>query len=77
MVCPFCGDRDSFEHFLECRKVKKTPEGEEELVAMLRALALSIEKGGSAQPKPILPITETEINLGWWESSDEEISLSN
>ena len=77
VMCPFCGEGDSFEHFLKCRRVKQVPEGEEELVSMLRALALKIEKGSPAQPKPIQPITEMELNLGWWASSEEEISLSN
>ena len=75
--CPFCRNEDSFEHFLVCRGVKEVSTSEKDVVTMLRKLALRIEKASPAQPKPIQPITEMEINLGWWASSDEEISLSD
>ena len=75
VVCPFCGTEDSFEHFLVCRKVKQIPQGEEEIAGLLRDLAMKIEKSSPAQPKPIQPVTETEVNLGWWASSEDEISL--
>ena len=75
--CPFCGEQDSFEHFLKCRRVRQIPLDEESVVSILRDLALSIERASPAQPRPIHPITESEVNLGWWASSEEEISLSN
>ena len=76
VVCPFCGESDSFEHFLTCRRVKTVPLGDEDLIEMLRALALRIEKASPAQPRPLRPDSVEEIVLGCADSSDDEISLS-
>ena len=77
VVCPICGESDSFEHFLVCRGVQRVPSDEEGVVSLLRDLAVRIEKASPAQARPIQPITESEINLGRRASSEEEISLSN
>ena len=76
VVCPFCRNPDSFDHFLECRRVLGIPRLEEERIYFLRNLALRMEQESPAQPLPIHPQNAEEIILGWADSSEEEISLS-
>ena len=76
VTCPFCRGLDSFDHFLECRRVPMIPRSEEQLICLLRNLALCAEEDDPAQPLPIDPKNAEEIILGWADPSDEEISLS-
>ena len=77
VTCPFCQDPDSFDHFLKCRKVPMIPRNDDDqLVCLLRNLALRAEEENPAQPLPIHPRNAEEIVLGWENPSDGEISLS-
>ena len=73
--CPFCGERDSFKHLLECRQVSIPPQDRELLIEFLRKLALRLVTKNPGRPDPVWPALSSEVLLGWEGSSSEEISL--
>ena len=73
--CPFCGEDDSFEHFLVCRRVEVPPRNAEQLIEFMRKLALRMVTKNPGRPDPVWPALSSDIQLGWEGSSSEEISL--
>ena len=75
--CPKCKERDSFEHLLSCagRDLGEPPTDPAKLITFCRQLTLKAMGGTPGLHTPVFPPTETEIELAWDVSTNDEISF--